>query len=138
MRSMIRCATVTLCLSLLVAAGSSFVLPGNHMPNSKHPTLDGPLRKHQSQILFSSDPEEADSIDEPAKEDQQAPVIPDPSMASTPVNGEEEGAPYPINLPSPLLLASSIILAIAGVGKFKRTSGQLSRFSTESLYSYWR
>ena len=114
LRSTMRLLFLALCLSLYVAVGSSFVMPGSQ---GKHQTLVSAKIMRQPQILFSTDPEKTNRNGEPDEVVQQ----PDTNAVSTdtPMSAttEEEGAPYPIDLPSPLLLASSIILAIAGVGK---------------------
>ena len=62
------------------------------------------------------------SIDqEPAKEDVKAESTSDgtPAAATTAVettSKDEETAPYPLDVPSPILLASSMIIAIASTG----------------------
>ena len=48
----------------------------------------------------------------------EAAPTPSPVASSTDVaSTEEEGTSYPINLPSPILLASSMVLAISSIGK---------------------
>ena len=109
-----RLSFVALCLSLLVVVGSSFVIPGGQ---AKQQMLAPPGIIGPPQILFSTDPEMTENNSEPSEGVQQTDVnavsTTDTSMSAP----TEESSPYPIDLPSPLLLASSMILTIAGVGK---------------------
>ena len=68
------------------------------------------LRKNVSPSLFSVD----DSSTNESGDDVTTP--PDDS-ATIPAPVSEEEASYPIDLPSPLLLATSMVLAITGTGK---------------------
>jgi hypothetical protein len=62
----------------------------------------------QRTALFSSPPGDEDKIDVVAPEATTTSAPPTPS--------EPEGTSYPIDLPSPLLLSTSMILAIIGTG----------------------
>jgi hypothetical protein len=51
------------------------------------------------------------------EEDSDVPVVETPAAATPAVPEPEEESKYPIDLPSPLLLSTSMILGIAGTGK---------------------
>jgi hypothetical protein len=55
----------------------------------------------------------------PQKKEEEA-VVSSSTSATTTV--EEETTSYPIDLPSPILLASSMVLAISSTGKKRRTN----------------
>ena len=63
--------------------------------------------------LFSSESDDTPEL----KTSEESQVIPSATSTS---QVQLETAPYPINLPSPILLATSMILAIAGAGKLDR------------------
>ncbi|KAG7374142.1 hypothetical protein IV203_013237 [Nitzschia inconspicua] len=60
----------------------------------------------------SSDTEESESLEAPSQSTSSAVSTPAPPKSST----TTEETSYPIDLPSPILLASSMILAIVGTG----------------------
>jgi len=60
----------------------------------------------QQSILYSTPSKDSD---ETAASSEESPVETAPPM-------EPEGAQYPLNVPSPLLLASAMILAIVSTG----------------------
>jgi hypothetical protein len=70
----------------------------------------GPLLHHRDATkLFSSDPEK--TVTEPR-------IEPAAAVSTNNKPAEPEAAAFPLDVPSPILLASSMVLAIAGIGKF--------------------
>lgn len=76
--------------------------------------------------IFSTPPEN--------EEEQGLDAFADPLTANKPPvpDSTPEGTSYPIDAPSPILLASSMVLAIIGVGKQQLILA--SRRSTEAVY----
>ena len=58
--------------------------------------------------IFSTEPENDTGLGDD---------IPLPESSVSTTSSEPEGTQYPLNVPSPILLASSMILAIVGTGK---------------------
>ena len=108
----------------------SFLLIGGRSPSTNvaaFQVLPASRHMHSSRLvkpLFMSSPEE------PPK-NENSPVTESPAstaMESTSSKEEEEeSASYPINVPSPILLASSMVIAIASTGTF-RILAKHSRF----------
>lgn len=73
--------------------------------------------------LFSSDPQGNNNMSSEEESTSTAPVsmetssLPNMNTNNTPTMSEPEGTEPPLNIPSPILLASSMILAIVGTGK---------------------
>ena len=61
-------------------------------------------------MLFASEKRTEDDAEEEA--------IREPEPTPVALETEEEDQPYPIDLPSPVLLSTSMVSAIAGVGMF--------------------
>jgi hypothetical protein len=65
-----------------------------------------------------------------------------PQVAEPVKPNEPEGSSYPLNVPSPLLLASSMVLAIGATGEFStkifkcRNNVLDSRFASYSLFTF--
>jgi hypothetical protein len=77
----------------------------------------------ESTSLFSSDDKESESSEK--------------SVSKPPAPVEPEGTSYPIDLPSPLLLSVSMVLAIAGTGKdryFATLSAKFHNFFDSYLF----
>lgn len=94
-------------LLLFLTCVSSFTTPRYNSRVGSVSTIKISLRERTS--LFSADNqvEESESV-------EKSPIEP-----PAPVAVEPEESPYPINLPSPILLSVSMVLAIAGTGKHK-------------------
>ena len=117
MGAKISSSSVALWLALV-----SFLLIGGGSPSTNvaaFQVLPASWHMHSSRLvkpLFMSSPEE------PPK-NENSPVTENP--ASTAIEStsskeeEEESASYPINVPSPILLASSMVIAIASTGTFR-------------------
>ncbi|VEU33709.1 unnamed protein product [Pseudo-nitzschia multistriata] len=75
---------------------------------SRSSTIASPFSKRTK--IFSTPPEGEDF------QQQQLDAFDDPLSANKPSTPEEGNTSYPIDLPSPILLASSMVLAIIGVG----------------------
>ncbi|CAJ1953649.1 unnamed protein product [Cylindrotheca closterium] len=72
------------------------------------PSIQQLERTRGSSPIFSTDPDNDNGLGDD---------IPLPeSSVSTPTSSEPEGTQYPLNVPSPILLATSMILAIVGTG----------------------
>ena len=73
--------------------------------------------------LFSSNPQGDNNMSSEEESTSTAPVsmetssLPNMNNDNTPTMSEPEGTEPPLNIPSPILLASSMILAIVGTGK---------------------
>lgn len=74
--------------------------------------------------LFSSNPQGDNNMSSEEESTSTAPVSMETSSLpnmnnnnNTPTMSEPEGTEPPLNIPSPILLASSMILAIVGTGK---------------------
>jgi hypothetical protein len=68
----------------------------------------------QRTVLYSTEPQNDEESSEAL---QVATETSDTSVAAPPQTSEPDGNSYPIDLPSPLLLSTSMILAIMGTGK---------------------
>jgi hypothetical protein len=110
---------VTLWILVLVGTGLAFAPPhaletrrcgGLHMIAGGHDT--SPFCRQHS-ILYST-PSKDNSERETTLSTEEEPVAEAPAA---PVQTEPEGTQPPINVPSPLLLATSMVLAIASTGK---------------------
>lgn len=87
-----------------------------HATSTGHTTLTSRNNQRRKRLLFSTPPsEEEDSTSNASMKASVPAVPPTPTIASR--EAPEASSSYPIDLPSPLLLASSMILAIVGVGK---------------------
>eukprot|EP00536_Pseudo-nitzschia_multiseries_P004104 jgi/Psemu1/302363/fgenesh1_kg.67_\ len=73
----------------------------------------GSLSASRKTAIFSTPPESESGSD---TQQQQLDAFVDPLSANKPATPAPEGTSYPIDLPSPILLASSMVLAIIGVG----------------------
>jgi hypothetical protein len=88
---------------------SSFAVPGCHQRFGVVSKNIGQQQlSFQRTALFSSPPGDEDKVDVVAPKATTTSAPPTPS--------EPEGTEYPIDLPSPLLLSTSMILAIIGIG----------------------
>ena len=120
---------LSLCLYALLSQQSTdaftSTLPSRSSLSSRISVFDG--GKGPRLVLFDS-PTSEPEID---TESQSSSVVTSPS----PPAEYEESAPYPIDLPSPLLLATSMVLAIVGTGT-KFFSWQFSNDSHFSPHVY--
>eukprot|EP00804_Cyclotella_cryptica_P025580 CCRYP_002816-RA/>CCRYP_002816-RA protein AED:0.04 eAED:0.04 QI:284/1/1/1/1/1/2/225/181 len=115
-------------LLVLINTGHSFSPASTLHPASRLSTwqpVDSPISRpcRTNLILFASpnDPEtEAESVAQEESVPSNTPV----ATKAEPAVAEADSAPYPVDLPSPLLLSASMVLAIASTGSlFELTGG---------------
>lgn len=115
-------------LGVFASSGLAFVSPTatQHQRCSGggglHMTADGrnasPYCRQQS-ILFSTPSEDDLSTStEITVAKEESVEVPAPPAAAAEAPSEEEGTQYPLNVPSPLLLASAMLLAIISTGRY--------------------
>ncbi|KAL7547654.1 hypothetical protein ACHAWF_010944 [Thalassiosira exigua] len=105
-------------------AGVSGVHGRNALPQLRASEDDESDDSTSDQVGLPPLPSQRDSP--PKEERAPAPVNPAPAPAATSDASvqEDEGTSYPINLPSPVLLASSMVMAISSTGSlFELTGG---------------
>ena len=95
------------CLFIAVASVASFTAPARYNNQRKALGLHQKMSVNERTILFSTEESESEKSDKA--------VVPE--QPSAPVAQEPESTSYPIDLPSPILLSVSMILAIIGTGK---------------------
>lgn len=109
------------CVGVLVGSVSSFVPPHALQPQQQQRCSGLPMTAggrdassfcRKQTILFSV-PSEDDSTSETMASSAEEPLQ---TPAASPK--EPEGSQYPLNVPSPLLLASAMLLAIASTGRY--------------------
>lgn len=125
MLSLSFCSVVLLFLGALVGSASAFVTPPYATQSAQRSTrrLDmtatgergpSPYCRKQS-ILFSTPSEDEPSATETAASNEASTTTETTRVATK--ETEEEGTQYPLNVPSPLLLASAMVLAIISTGR---------------------
>jgi hypothetical protein len=110
-----RVLNVPTCLLLLLTCVSSFTTHRYNPRFGVASTQKISLREITS--LFSTD----DTVEESESSEK--------SVSEPPAPVEPEGTSYPIDLPSPLLLSVSMVLAIAGTGKDRSFASLSAKFS---------
>lgn len=107
----------SLILAIGLQSGSTHAFTGNNFARrpalAASPSASIAPPSSRKTAIFSTPPE---SETEGDAQQQQLDAFVDPLSANKPSTPEPEGTSYPIDLPSPILLASSMILAIVGVG----------------------
>uniref|UniRef100_A0A7S4AKE2 PEP-CTERM protein-sorting domain-containing protein n=1 Tax=Pseudo-nitzschia australis TaxID=44445 RepID=A0A7S4AKE2_9STRA len=103
-------------LAIGLQSGSTYAFTGSNFAVRPASIVASSPSSTRTSIFSTPTPEnEGDS------QQQQLDAFVDPLSANKPsAPAATEEANYPIDLPSPILLASSMILAIIGVGKRKR------------------
>ena len=105
------------CMLLLLTGVSSFITPryDGRFGVASYVCLGNQCGVQiQRTVLYSTEPH---NDEESSEASQAASKAADTSVAAPPKTSEPDGTSYPINLPSPLLLSTSMILAIIGTGK---------------------
>lgn len=74
-------------------------------------------------VLFMSEEDSTESTEEPPASESSVSTPPVDSAAPPAAVQEPEGTDYPLNVPSPILLASSMVLGIASIGSVFELSG---------------
>mmetsp|Transcript_42254 Transcript_42254/g.61934 ORF Transcript_42254/g.61934 Transcript_42254/m.61934 type:complete len:184 (+) Transcript_42254:81-632(+) len=128
---------LTLASIIALAIGCSNVSAYTCSLNLQKPRTNSPLSRSSMSTSWNTQPNVALShitykkrlslYSSPDDNTDSAPIeekAPEVQQVSTPAPSEPEGTSYPVNLPSPILLASSMILAIASIGSiFELTGG---------------
>ncbi|KAL7483164.1 hypothetical protein ACHAW6_008814 [Cyclotella cf. meneghiniana] len=83
-----------------------------------------PLRYQTNVVVFASPKEQAETAVESVEQEVISPTDTAVATKVDPAFAEAASAPYPLDLPSPLLLSASMVLAIASTGSlFELTGG---------------
>ena len=81
-----------------------------------------PLRSSEDdEVTLPTLPSQKDAAPVKVQEPVAAAPVAAPVTTSAVVKEEEEGTSYPIDLPSPVLLGASMVLAISGTGEYTFT-----------------
>lgn len=129
-RLSLKAAPLLAAIALVISGAEAFA----PTPRASISSCRGPVVATRSVVLREGEGDEDVGLpplpsqkNAPPKEVEVAPPQP---VASTPVVAsssgsveEEQGTSYPINLPSPILLASSMVLAISSTGALFEVTG---------------
>mmetsp|Transcript_14602 Transcript_14602/g.40582 ORF Transcript_14602/g.40582 Transcript_14602/m.40582 type:complete len:167 (+) Transcript_14602:105-605(+) len=102
---------LSLILALCLQAGSTQAFTGNNI--ARRAAFAASSSASRRTTIFSTPPESDNGGD---AQQQQLDAFADPLSTNTAATSAPEETSYPIDLPSPILLASSMVLAIIGVG----------------------
>jgi len=110
-------------LLLFLTLGSAF--------NVQHAATVGPCQVNRGEVTPRSRPLLFSSPRDEEKIDSTIDDTPVPTPENFKSVSEPEGTSYPIDLPSPLLLATSMILAIVGTGRSSDRYELLTMFTRQ-------